>query len=433
MNNTPLVIVLVLTAAAAAGGWYKYLDERGVGSEESRRAEQLATDYETSQGALQETNAQLRSAKADVDRMRAQAEHLQAAAQADAEKNRTQTEQSQAAARADADKSRAQIEQLQAAARTDAENFRLQAGELQMVAGELAQTQGALRRARDEFEVSARQAEQVWDNERAAWVAERAAWESERADRQRNRDGLQADLDSQRRTADARIKQLTLELAAAQGTERTTRSELERLRAVVARLGEHEQMVGQLSAQLRNKDTDLSQMEARMAELESAAAQEKTRFAQLHDSLQSELADRNVQLEQLENKLTLIRVGSDILFETGSSELSGGGEQTLALVARILAEYPDRQVNVEGHTDDVPIGRLLLEKYPSNWELSAARAARAVRYLQDAGIDAQRLNVVGHGAERPVTTNEDADSRARNRRIEIAVLPSEEYQVVERK
>lgn len=422
MNNTPLVIVLLLVAAAAAGGWYKYFDERGIGSEESARAEQLATDYALAQQALQAANKELKAARADVDKLRMQGEHQQASANSQLEKLRVQAQERQS----EAEQLRTQVGVLQTAALAEAQQLRTQAAELQALELELEGVQNALLNARQEFETSARVTEQEWSNQRAAW-------DSERTELRRSRDTLEADLAAQRRTAEARIKQLTHELAAAQGTERTTRSELERLRAVVARLGEHEQMVTELSAQLRNKDTDLTQMEARMAELEQAAAEDNARFAQLRDSLQSELTERDIQLEQLADSLTRIRVGSDILFETGSAELSAGGEKTLTLVARILNEYPNRPINVEGHTDNVPIGPVTAQIYPSNWELSSARAARAVRYLEAAGVETWRLNVVGHGAQHPVASNDDAVSRARNRRIEIAVLPADEYRVIERK
>ncbi|MDH3712927.1 MAG: OmpA family protein [Gammaproteobacteria bacterium] len=428
MNNTPLVIVLVLVAAAAAGGWYKYFDQRGASSEESNRAGQLASDYDAAQRELQaataqvkeagarrqETVAQLQSAKSQLQKAEAQLQDN------DAQLRNANTQVADARGR------------LQAA-RADNDKVLAQVGELQQTIRDLEENNATLRQARDELEAGARKAEQVWDSERDAWDAERAAWDAERDQSRRNRDGLQADLDAQRRTADARVKQLTHELAAAQGAERTTRGELERLRAMVAKLGEHEQMVDQLSTQLRNKNNDLTQMEARMEELESDAAEESERFARLHQSLQSELENRDVQLEQLENKLTLIRVGSDILFETGSAELSSDGEKTLALVARILNEYPDRKVNVEGHTDTVPIGSRLAQSYPSNWELSAARAARAVRYLENAGVEAWRLNVVGYGEQQPVAANDTAEARAKNRRIEIAVLPKDGYRVVEQK
>lgn len=399
MNKTPLVIILLIFAVIAAGGWYKYFDQRGIGSEESRRADQLAADYDASQKELNATKAQLR------------------------------------------------------AVRLEMENLRSRTGQLQAMTQELQDTKAALEDAREQFEKASRdftastaQAEEAWEQERVswgaeranweftrgAWDAERARWEAEQAEWKQRADSLQAELDAQRRTTDARIKHLTQDLATAQGSERAVRGELERLRAMVVKLGEHETMVKELSAQLSERDTDLTQMEARMAEVEQAADAEKARFAELRNSLRSELSSRDMQLEQLENRLTLIRVGSDILFETGSADITAGGRQTLNLVAKILKEYPDRKVSVEGHTDNVPIGAGLAARYPSNWELSAARAASAVRYLDDAGIDAARLNVVGHGAEQPVTDNSTAQARARNRRIEIAVLPADEYKIITR-
>jgi chemotaxis protein MotB len=428
MNNTPLVIVLVLVAAAAAGGWYKYFDERGAGTEQSSRATKLASDYEASQRELQTANALFKESDTQRQEADAQLQSVKAQLQ-NAEAQMQDTDGQLRNANTQLAEARGNLQ----AARADIGMARARAGELQQKVQELQETNATLQKTRDELEAGARTAEQVWDNERAAWDAERSAWDAERDQSRRNRDGLQADLDAQRRTADARIKQLTQEVAAAQGSEQTTRGELERLRAMVAKLGEHQQMVDQLSAQLRNKDNDLTQMEARMAELESEAVEESERFTQLRDSLQSELENRDVQLEQLENQLTLIRVGSDILFETGSAELSGDGEKTLTLVARILNEYPDRKVNVEGHTDNVPIGSRLAHSYPSNWELSAARAARAVRFLESAGVEAWRLNVVGYGEQQPVAANDTATARAQNRRIEIAVLPKDEYKVVERK
>ena len=122
---------------------------------------------------------------------------------------------------------------------------------------------------------------------------------------------------------------------------------------------------------------------------------------------------------------------------SGSADLEVEGQAQIAQMAATLVEI-SRQIpaeinwvlRVDGHTDAVPI---YTAKFPSNWELSAARAARAVRYLQSAGVDAGRLNVVGYGAQHPVADNDDAEARARNRRIEIAVQPRDIYKVVERK
>jgi chemotaxis protein MotB len=98
----------------------------------------------------------------------------------------------------------------------------------------------------------------------------------------------------------------------------------------------------------------------------------------------------------------------------------------LDLIATSLNAYPERAISIEGHTDNVPIGRNL--PFRSNWDLSAARAMAAVDYLQQkAAVAPERLRVVGHGEHHPVETNETAEGRQRNRRIEIRLLPGSDY------
>jgi chemotaxis protein MotB len=79
---------------------------------------------------------------------------------------------------------------------------------------------------------------------------------------------------------------------------------------------------------------------------------------------------------------------------------------------------------VEGHTDDVPIGLVFIEKYPTNWELSAARAVGVVRFLQEKGwLEPKRLSAVGYSYYKPVASNDTAEGRRQNRRIEIILVP----------
>ena len=86
--------------------------------------------------------------------------------------------------------------------------------------------------------------------------------------------------------------------------------------------------------------------------------------------------------------------------------------------------YPDRPIRVEGHADNVPFGPSLQEKYPSNWELSAARAAAVARHLIDEHeVDPDRFGILGFGSTRPVADNDTAAGRWLNRRVRIAVLP----------
>ena len=135
------------------------------------------------------------------------------------------------------------------------------------------------------------------------------------------------------------------------------------------------------------------------------------RFEDMGESVEvSTIADR-VQL----------RVKDNILFPTGEASLSGAGESLLGGLARRLADS-DYRITVEGHTDDRPIDTW---RYPSNWELSAARAAAVVRQLIDAGIRPQRLHAVGLADTQPIATNDSAAGRAENRRVDLVLeLPA---------
>ncbi len=116
---------------------------------------------------------------------------------------------------------------------------------------------------------------------------------------------------------------------------------------------------------------------------------------------------------------------TDLYFESGSAALNPDGVARLAAVAdEIRASYPNRNLRVEGHTDSNPIGPVLKKTYPSNWELSAARAASVVRHFQwTHNMNPGRFEVVGFGPYAPVATNDTEQGRRENRRVRIAVLP----------
>lgn len=131
--------------------------------------------------------------------------------------------------------------------------------------------------------------------------------------------------------------------------------------------------------------------------------------------------------------LTLAVLPTDALFEPASATLHDAGRARLAeLAAELEDAYPGRAYRIEGHSDSVPVGASLKDRYPSNWELSAARAAAVVRYLVEAhAIGEDRFEVVSYGASRPTATNATAAGRAANRRIRVAVLPAAETQASE--
>jgi chemotaxis protein MotB len=130
--------------------------------------------------------------------------------------------------------------------------------------------------------------------------------------------------------------------------------------------------------------------------------------------------------EELETEITerglVIHILESALFKEGSAVLEPRAMETLDLVSAQISGLPNH-VRVEGHTDDRPIRTV---SYPSNWELSAARATEVVRYfIQDHGIPAGRISALGYGEFRPVRPNNSIENRAQNRRVDIVVLTME--------
>ena len=166
-------------------------------------------------------------------------------------------------------------------------------------------------------------------------------------------------------------------------------------------------------------------------------ASQMTRPVSLRDREQLQRAER--QLGQIAEKLTRalaplvnqgvitvrrtelwieVEINSDILFATGSAALDTEARQTLGKLADVLRDVPNG-VRVEGHTDDMPIATA---QYPSNWELSAARAASVVHLFADHGVQPQRLAMMGYGQFRPRESNALAEGRNRNRRVMVIIL-----------
>jgi chemotaxis protein MotB len=114
----------------------------------------------------------------------------------------------------------------------------------------------------------------------------------------------------------------------------------------------------------------------------------------------------------------VIRMTSAILFSEGQAVLTDRARDVLAGIAPLLSKA-EAPLRVEGHTDDVPIHST---QFPSNWELSSARAISVAKYLEDRGISRVRLSVAGYGEFHPIVPNDAAERRAMNRRVEIVVL-----------
>ncbi len=146
-------------------------------------------------------------------------------------------------------------------------------------------------------------------------------------------------------------------------------------------------------------------------------------IANLKNRLEQDLNESRVEISQLKNRMTVIKLTSEVLFSSGSARISPEGKKVLSIIAESLNAYSERAISVEGHTDNLPI---LNTNFQSNWALSVARSMAAVNYFQlNNQVDPKRLQVVGYGEFRPVASNKTVAGRKLNRRIEIKLLPQE--------
>lgn len=231
-------------------------------------------------------------------------------------------------------------------------------------------------------------------------------------------------------------RQLTTENAEQVSTNQALQQDLDRagndIRRLEATLSDRNAEAGKAMTEMRG---EIEQLQTTNRELEKAVEMEKiarlARIAQMQSTydelvanMESEIKRGEVTISELEGKLTVNMVES-ILFPSGSAEIKKAGRAVIKRVGDIVKSIADKDIQVEGHTDNVPISPRLQDKFASNWELSAARAATVVRLLRDQGIPGERLAAVGFGEFQPVASNKTEAGRAQNRRIQIVLVPQQ--------
>lgn len=191
--------------------------------------------------------------------------------------------------------------------------------------------------------------------------------------------------------------------------------------------------LGELVSELRSENNRLKQenetLLSKLTTLEVERDEEVQEMRRTYDDLlvdmRAEIDKGKVTITQLEGKLKVNMV-DEILFDSGETTIKPEGIQVLERVGKVLLNVKDQTINIAGHTDNVPIGPDLVKQYPTNWELSAARATSVARYLQDkSGIDPHLISATGYGQYQPIESNKTEKGRARNRRIEIVLVPKE--------
>ncbi|MCX5818321.1 MAG: OmpA family protein [Deltaproteobacteria bacterium] len=184
--------------------------------------------------------------------------------------------------------------------------------------------------------------------------------------------------------------------------------------------------------ELRNRNTELEGDKQMLGESiallkKSKEAEVKTvskTYEELLAEMKGEIEQGQIAITELQGKLT-VDVVDRILFDSGQAEVKPEGLAVLKRVVEILMTVTDKVIRIEGHTDNIPIAGTLAKRYPTNWELSAARALNVTRYLEKQGIDPTILSAAAFGEYQPVAENDTPEGRAKNRRIAIILLPKE--------
>lgn len=222
---------------------------------------------------------------------------------------------------------------------------------------------------------------------------------------------------SQKEALDKEVQELKRELSEQESMLAARNTELEALR---------QQNLELMNAR-NNLVAEVEELQAQTGRVTESKNKEIEKLKETYDSLVNELQDEikkgEIKVTQVLDRLSVNMV-ERILFDSGSAEIKPDGLKVLERLGSVLKKVTDKQIRVEGHTDNVPIGGKLAEKFPSNWELSAARATNVVKFLTEKiGVDSKLVSAAGYSMHRPVASNDTKEGRAQNRRIEIALLP----------
>ncbi|HET8541690.1 MAG TPA: flagellar motor protein MotB [Anaeromyxobacter sp.] len=194
-----------------------------------------------------------------------------------------------------------------------------------------------------------------------------------------------------------------------QGAERRAREQAELAQRAEAEKAELANLRNELSLQVQAKEEELQKLQGTYQELEQ--------------KMKEEIAKGDVFLSQQGGRIKVDLVDK-IVFGEGDASITPRGESVLSRVGGVLAAVENKKIQVSGHTDDLNISERLVDRYPTNWELAAARATNVVRFLEEkANVPGRRLVAAAYGPWEPVATNKTTAGRSRNRRIEIVLTP----------
>lgn len=248
-----------------------------------------------------------------------------------------------------------------------------------------------------------------------------------RADREATVESLQAELAAERQAAAEAARRAEAEIRALEARIAELEDQLAEARRLheqaVTRFDEARTEVYRLETVLNERGTEYARLQQRLQSLSAIEREVRERNRIYRDVLDrfASLIDGGRLSVSIARGRLVIQLPQDVLFPSGSATLVQEGRRTIEEVGAVLTEIDDRSFQVEGHTDNVPIST---ERFPSNWELSTARALSVVRLLVQSGLPPESVSGAGYGEYQPVASNETAEGRRLNRRIEIVMLPN---------
>lgn len=192
--------------------------------------------------------------------------------------------------------------------------------------------------------------------------------------------------------------------------------------AAAGRLSQQDSTLTDRQTQLEAQQQKLGSQQKRLAELQQLIDQQKQKTEALRQKMSDALGNFNSEDLSVfkKNGKVYVRMSEKLLFPSGSAVVNKEGKEALGKLATALNQNPDININIEGHTDTVPIKI----RYPDNWALSTARATAIVRILvNDYHVNPERLTASGRSQYDPVADNATAEGRAKNRRTEIILAP----------
>jgi chemotaxis protein MotB len=176
-----------------------------------------------------------------------------------------------------------------------------------------------------------------------------------------------------------------------------------------------------LKQQVSATEQQVGSLEQQKAALVATSQERQKQYDDLVQGLSKEVEKGQLQVRQYQNMLA-VDLAEQIFFDSGRAALKKEGKEVLKKVGDALKGYENKVIRVVGHTDNVPLAKSLQATFPSNWELSVARATTVVRFLQESGIPPERMIPAGRGEYDPVAPNDTPEGRKKNRRIEIMLI-----------